>query len=43
MLKAMHAKKDNGVTDIECVSANGWSLSPLIVRLVAGYGCSKAT
>ena len=31
----MHAKRDNGVTDIECVSADGRSLSPLIIRLVA--------
>ena len=36
-LKAMHAKRDNGVTDIESVSTDGRSLSPLIIRLVAGY------
>ena len=29
--------RDSGVTDIECVSADGRSLSPLIIRLVAGY------
>ena len=31
----MHAKRDNGVTHIECVSADGRSFSPLIIRLVA--------